>query len=78
MKLATLVTCIGGAADTGRHIVDYSRQQDADVVLMGSRGMGSIRRAMFGLLGLGSVSNYGERSRARRGGGGPGPQAVLA
>lgn len=60
VKLATLVTCVGGAADTGRHIVDYSRRQDADVVLMGSRGMGSLRRAMLGLLGLGSVSSYGE------------------
>ncbi|KAL6775798.1 hypothetical protein ACKKBG_A18530 [Auxenochlorella protothecoides x Auxenochlorella symbiontica] len=58
VKLATLVTCVGGAADTGRHIVDYSRRQDADVVLMGSRGMGSLRRAMLGLLGLGSVSSY--------------------
>lgn len=65
VKLATLVTCVGGAADTGRHIVDYSRRQDADVVLMGSRGMGSLRRAMLGLLGLGSVSSYGESASPR-------------
>lgn len=59
VKLATLVTCVGGAHDTGRHIVNYSRQRDADVLLLGSRGMGSFSRAMLGFLGLGSVSDYG-------------------
>lgn len=59
VHLTTLVSCVGGSADAGRHIVEYARQQDADMILLGSRGMGSLKRAMLGIFGLGSVSAYG-------------------
>ena len=44
VKLTTLVSCVGGANDIGRHISDYAEQNDADMLVMGSRGLGTARR----------------------------------
>ncbi|GAB4820467.1 hypothetical protein N2152v2_007513 [Parachlorella kessleri] len=58
VKLTTLVSCVGGANDIGRHISDYAEQNKADMLVMGSRGLGTARRTMLGLFGLGSISDY--------------------
>lgn len=58
VKLTTLVSCVGGATDLGRHLVEYSAEAKADLVVMGSRGMGSAKRSILGLFGLGSVSDF--------------------
>ena len=44
VKLTTLVSCVGGANDIGRHISDYAEQNSADMLVMGSRGLGTARR----------------------------------
>lgn len=61
IKLTTLVSCIGGSADLGRHICEYSAENKADFVVMGSRGMGSAQRSLLGVFGLGSVSDFVSR-----------------
>lgn len=58
VQLTTLVSCIGGSKDAGRLLCDYSAKQNADLLVMGSRGMGSTKKTMLGLLGLGSVSDF--------------------
>lgn len=58
VKLTTLVSCVGGAHDIGRHINEYAQKEKADMLVMGSRGMSSMRRAMLGVFGLGSISEY--------------------
>jgi hypothetical protein len=42
----------------GRHITEFADSEKADMLVLGSRGMGGVRRALGGLLGLGSVSDY--------------------
>jgi len=44
-----------GVAET---IVEYCDMQRADIVVVGSRGAGSLRRSMLSLVGLGSVSEH--------------------
>ena len=46
----------GGASDVGLSIKHYAEANKIDVVVMGSRGMGAIRRAVMSFVGLGSVS----------------------
>lgn len=58
VKLSTLVSCVGGSTDLARHICEYSAENKADLVVMGSRGMGSAQRALLTLFGLGSVSDF--------------------
>lgn len=58
MRLTTLVSCVGGSHDLGRHLVDYAGDQKADMIIMGSRGLGSFKRTMLSLFGLGSVSDF--------------------
>lgn len=58
VKMTTLVSCVGGSADAARHIVEYADRKNPTMVIMGSRGMGAGKRAMLGLFGLGSVSDY--------------------
>lgn len=48
----------GGASDVGGSICKYAEQQHADVVVLGSRGMGSLKRSLMSFIGLGSVSDY--------------------
>ena len=42
----------------GRHISEYAECEKADMLVLGSRGMGGIRRTLYGMVGLGSVSDY--------------------
>lgn len=58
VKLTTLVSCAGGSTDMARHIVDYSDCEKADMLVLGSRGMGGVKRTFFSMVGLGSVSDY--------------------
>ena len=44
-----------GVAET---IEEYCDMQRADIVVVGSRGAGSLRRSMLSLVGLGSVSEH--------------------
>ncbi|EFN58699.1 hypothetical protein CHLNCDRAFT_140327 [Chlorella variabilis] len=58
VKMTTLVSCVGGSADMGRHITEFAEGENADMLVLGSRGMGGVRRVLGGLMGLGSVSDY--------------------
>ena len=42
----------------GRHITEFAEGENADMLVLGSRGMGGVRRVLGGLMGLGSVSDY--------------------
>lgn len=48
----------GGASDIGLSIKHYQEANGIDVVVVGSRGMGAVKRALFSLVGLGSVSDW--------------------
>ncbi|KAL4853436.1 hypothetical protein ACK3TF_005573 [Chlorella vulgaris] len=58
VKMTTLVSCVGGSADMGRHITEFAAGEHADMLVLGSRGMGAWRRLMGSLVGLGSVSDF--------------------
>jgi nucleotide-binding universal stress UspA family protein len=58
VKMTTLVSCIGGSSDVGRHICEYAAENKADLLIMGSRGMGAAQRSIMNLFGLGSVSEF--------------------
>ena len=58
VKLTTLVSCVGGSTDLGRHICEYAAENKADMLVMGSRGMGSVKRFGAAIFGLGSVSDF--------------------
>lgn len=48
----------GGPADAGAALCSYAAAENASLVVVGSRGMGALRAAVAGLVGLGSVSLY--------------------
>lgn len=48
----------GGASDIGLSIKHYAEANAIDLVVMGSRGMGAVKRAMYSFMGLGSVSDW--------------------
>jgi nucleotide-binding universal stress UspA family protein len=48
----------GGPADAGAAVASYASEQKAAALVVGSRGMGALKRALAGLVGLGSVSLY--------------------
>lgn len=58
VKTDIIVSCIGGSSDMGRHICEYSERQQAELLVMGSRGLGTMKRVGLGLIGLGSCSDY--------------------
>ncbi|GAB4823035.1 hypothetical protein N2152v2_010081 [Parachlorella kessleri] len=58
ISTAPLVACIGNSHDIGRQIVDYTEEAKCESVVMGSRGLGLGKRALLGVFGLGSVSEY--------------------
>lgn len=39
-------------------MVEFARAKGVDMVAIGSRGMGSMKRSLMSLVGLGSVSDY--------------------
>lgn len=42
----------------GDSLVEFAKAKGVDVVAVGSRGMGSMKRSLMSLVGLGSVSDY--------------------
>ena len=48
----------GGASDVGLSMKHYQEANDIDVFVIGSRGMGAMKRALYSLIGLGSVSDW--------------------
>ena len=48
----------GGASEVGASLVHYAKSNGADLVVVGSRGMGALRSGVMAVLGLGSVSLY--------------------
>ena len=48
----------GGASDIAVSIQHYTQKNGIHVVALGSRGMGSMKRAMMSFVGLGSVSDW--------------------
>ncbi|KAF6251544.1 hypothetical protein COO60DRAFT_1704738 [Scenedesmus sp. NREL 46B-D3] len=48
----------GGASGVGDSIVEFAKAKGVDVVVIGSRGLGSIQRSLMSFVGLGSVSDY--------------------
>lgn len=54
----TIVGCIGTSYDHGRHICEFAQENNADMIIIGSRGMGSFSKNILGMFGLGSVSNF--------------------
>ncbi|KAF8068226.1 hypothetical protein HT031_001912 [Scenedesmus sp. PABB004] len=54
----------GGASDVGASVCKYAADHKADLVCLGSRGMGSFKRSLMGFVGLGSVSDYAVHNAA--------------
>lgn len=48
----------GGASGVGESIVTWVKKERADVVVVGSRGMGATKSTLMSVVGLGSVSSY--------------------
>ena len=42
----------------GRHITEFADSEKADLLVLGSRGMGGLKSALYSMVGLGSVSDY--------------------
>lgn len=50
-----LPTPLTGVGDS---LVEFAKAKGVDMVAVGSRGMGSVKRSLMSLVGLGSVSDY--------------------
>ncbi|CAG9463042.1 unnamed protein product [Pedinophyceae sp. YPF-701] len=48
----------GGASGVGESIVEYAHDNKATLVVLGCRGLGTLKRGLMALVGLGSVSDY--------------------
>eukprot|EP00879_Flechtneria_rotunda_P002541 GHRR01002740.1.p1 GENE.GHRR01002740.1~~GHRR01002740.1.p1 ORF type:complete len:388 (+),score=116.25 GHRR01002740.1:178-1341(+) len=48
----------GGASDVGASVCEYANNCKVDLLVLGSRGMGSFKRSLMSFVGLGSVSDY--------------------
>lgn len=48
----------GGASDVGLSLVRYAKEHAVDVMVLGNRGLGALRRAALSFVGLGSVTDY--------------------
>lgn len=59
VKTSTVVSSsLGTSSDHGREICEFAAENNADVLVLGSRGWGSFRRSIMSVFGLGSVSNF--------------------
>lgn len=58
VSASTVVGCMGTSADHGRQICQYAAENGADMIVIGSRGMGSMKKKILGFFGLGSVSSF--------------------
>jgi nucleotide-binding universal stress UspA family protein len=50
--------CCVYSAGVGDSLVEFAKAKGVDMVAVGSRGMGSMKRSLMSLVGLGSVSDY--------------------
>jgi len=57
-KQAAAVGIRGCSSGVGDSLVEFARAKGVDMVAVGSRGMGSMKRSLMSLVGLGSVSDY--------------------
>ncbi|KAL4424950.1 hypothetical protein ABPG77_009679 [Micractinium sp. CCAP 211/92] len=48
----------GGASGVAESVVAFAKEHGADLVAVGSRGMGAVKSTLMSLVGLGSVSAY--------------------
>ena len=48
----------GGAGDIALSIKHYAEANKIDLTVVGSRGMGAVKRALMSFVGLGSVSDW--------------------
>ncbi|PSC72425.1 universal stress [Micractinium conductrix] len=48
----------GGASGVAESVVAFAKEHSADLVVVGSRGMGAVKSTLMSLVGLGSVSGY--------------------
>eukprot|EP00798_Chlamydomonas_sp_ICE-L_P024172 gene24172-9760_t len=48
----------GGSSDIASSISKYAIESNADVMVVGCRGLGAVSRSVMSVLGLGSVSDY--------------------
>lgn len=55
---AHLLPPCGGASSVADSITTYAEQENCDIVVLSSRGMGAVESALMSALGLGSVSLY--------------------
>ena len=46
------------AAAAGHALVDYARDHEIDLVVVGSRGLGALKRSLMSMMGLGSTSDH--------------------
>ena len=62
LKMPTLhlhsLPAAGGASGVGESIVSWAKHEHADLVVLGSRGMGAVKSTFMSIVGLGSVSEY--------------------
>lgn len=49
---------LGRSSEVGNAVNHYAQTHSADVVVVGSRGLGSAARSLLGFVGLGSISDY--------------------
>lgn len=57
-KVVTMTASAATAGKVGHVLTDYINEVQPDITVIGSRGMGAVRRKLGGMLGMGSVSDY--------------------
>ncbi|KAK9811329.1 hypothetical protein WJX72_001929 [[Myrmecia] bisecta] len=53
-----VVTAIPGAAGVAKAVLEYAQEHHAGLLVVGSRGLGSVKRCVYSFMGLGSVSDF--------------------
>ncbi|KAG1676226.1 hypothetical protein FOA52_006443 [Chlamydomonas sp. UWO 241] len=53
-----VVPAIGGASGLGESLVEASKKLKADLLVLGTRGMGAMKSSLMSFVGCGSVSDY--------------------
>ena len=48
----------GGGSSVGACLVNYCQRERVEHIVLGSRGLGALRRALYAAVGVGSVSDY--------------------
>lgn len=47
-----------GSSDVGQALVQYAKEKEVELVVVGSRGLGAWKRSLMSAMGLGSVSDF--------------------